>query len=229
MITNIKTLLDAQRIVSELEKRIIDLEEKQDPTSTGEESEIEGEIGSLRVIKNEENENLFEIKTEDGWKRPVVGNTPVTFKRLEDVSKSKTKKSIDELESSDDTTGGTEAKNTIYDEKDGKFILPRADYDSGWTANASDNAATTLEHSLETINFSIIDIQVSNSSTGSNATWVNAGTNLNDANKFGYIVQVVDSNNIKVGIGESGAAKFHCNGLEWENTEATHFRLRLWK
>jgi hypothetical protein len=227
--TKVDNMVAVQRALEEVKKELDFLRENLDTASSKNENEAEGRIGSLRIIDKENDESILEIKTKGGWKKLMVGETVVQLKKLKSNMKVPQKKSIDEIETDDDSTNDTVAKKTIFDEKAGKFVLPRPDYDSGWTINASDDAATTLEHSLNTTNFSMIDIQVSNSSTGSNATWLNAGTNLNDANRFGYIVQVVDSNNVKVGVGQSGAAKFHCDGMEWENAESTHFRLRLWK
>ena len=227
--TKVSDTSSIQRALDELKKELNAVKEKLDTSLIQDESEAEGDVGSFRIIDKENDESILEIKTKDGWKKLMVGQTVVQLKKLTSKMNVPQKKSIDEIEAEDDNTADTKAKETIFDEKVSKFILPRADYDSGWTINASDNAATTLEHGLNITNFSLIDIQVSNSSTGSNATWLNAGTNLNDANRYGYIVQVVDNDNIKVGIGQSGAAKFHCDGMEWENTEATHFRLRLWK
>ena len=232
LIKKINSLNDVSKALQDLEKVVNGLLASTNTPAEGDVSDIDGKTGDIRITQNEDKDYIYEVRAEDGWKTPVIGDSAVKFKEKPSSSSKKQKKSIDELESTDTTTGSKEAEKTIFDEKADKFVLPRADYDSGWTANASDNAATTLEHSLETVNFSIIDIQISNSSTGSNATWVNAGTNLHDSSdryKYGYIIQVVDSNNIKVGIAENGAAKFHCDGLEWENTEATHFRLKLWK
>ena len=125
--TNVQTFTDVQRALEELRNKIDDLESNQNPQPTGDESEADGEIGSIRVIKNSDKENIFEIKTDDGWKKPMVGNTPVSFKRLEEVSKTTTKKSIDELEATDTTTGDKVAEKTIYDEKADKFVIARHD------------------------------------------------------------------------------------------------------
>lgn len=154
ILTNVKSFSDTQRALDELKKKLEQLDEKQNPTPTGEESDLDGEVGSVRVIQNSDNENLFEIKTQDGWKRPVVGNTPVTFKKPEEASKTQTKKSIDELETSDTSTGGTEAQKTIYDEKADKFILARPDYDSGWaTWVRDDHAVVSSPGSREPLRF----------------------------------------------------------------------------
>ena len=46
------------------------------------EDETEGLTGSIRVIKNSDNVNLFEIKTDDGWKKPMLGESQILLKKL---------------------------------------------------------------------------------------------------------------------------------------------------
>ena len=48
-----------------------------DVTPTEKEDETEGLTGSIRVIKNSDNVNLFEIKTDDGWKKPMLGESQI--------------------------------------------------------------------------------------------------------------------------------------------------------
>ena len=155
--TNVKSFQDVQRVFDELKKKIDELTANQNPTPEGGESDLDGETGSIRIIKNKTEESLFEVKTEDGWQRPVVGETPVTFTNPEKASKTQTKKSIDEIESTDESTGDSKAQKTIYDEKADKFIMARADYDSGWQTwtladyrNGDDNPLT-LTHNLEVL------------------------------------------------------------------------------
>ena len=60
--TNVQTFTDVQRSLSELSKEIGLLKEMIDVTPTEKEDETEGLTGSIRVIKNSDNVNLFEIK-----------------------------------------------------------------------------------------------------------------------------------------------------------------------
>ena len=132
IITNVRSFPDVQRALEELKKALNFVKEKQNPSPELGESQLDGDVGSIRVISNNNEDALFEIKTEEGWKRPVVGNTPVTFGEVASISKTKTKRSIDEIETNDIETEGNVAKKTIFDEKADKFILARPDYISPW-------------------------------------------------------------------------------------------------
>jgi hypothetical protein len=223
--TTVKDFNDVQRALEAVKTELDLVKEKLNPASEDEE-DMSAAPGSIRIIKNTEEENLFEISTEDGWKKPVMGESPITLKNLVSNTRAPEKKSIDEIETEDSNKDKDTAKKTLYDEKAGKFILPRADYDSGWLQDASNDAAITIEHNLDTTVFSLVDLQVSNASTGANATWVRG---LVDSQAGGYVVQVKDSNNIFVGTEDSGPPRFDCAGLTWQDEYSTHFRLRLWK
>ena len=132
IITNVKSFPDVQRALEELKKALNFVKEKQNPSPELGESQLDGDVGSIRVISNNNEDALFEIKTEEGWKRPVVGNTPVTFGEVASIAKTKTKRSIDEIEANDIETEGNVAKKTIFDEKADKFILARPDHISQW-------------------------------------------------------------------------------------------------
>ena len=112
-----------------------------------------------------------------------------------------------------------------------QYLSRMPDYDSGWTEDAANNAVITLVHNLNTVVFILMDLQVSNSSDGSNATWLTELTEA-DSETTGYVVQVKDSDNVMVGTQAQGAADVDCAGLAsaggWEGL-STHFRLRLWK
>ena len=228
LFTNITSFSELNKELQEIEKRLNELGES--TASLPEEpKEEEGKIGDIRISPNVDKSYTFLVKTEDGWKTPVSdGGASIKFTDVPNIKNSlNEKKSIDEIESEDANTEETNAKKTIYDKKADKFVLPRPDYDSGWLEDANDDAVITVEHSLETTTFSLIDLQVSNSSTGANATWVNAVTDEGGEGAQ-YIVQVKDSNNIDVGTGTNGAPRIECSALTWTGL-ATHFRLRLWK
>ena len=224
--TKITTIEEAAKALQSVEKSFNKLLEKVNSPAEKELKETEGETGDIQVAQNLDKSYTFLVKTEDGWKTPVIGDSAIKFKDKPSTLSAEKKETIDEIESKDSSTGDTKAKKTIYDEKNDKFVLPRPDYDSGWTEDASTDAAITLEHNLNTVTFSLIDIQFSNSSTGANATWANSVT---DDDPGAYIVQVKDANNIYVGTGDDGPPSIDCAGLTWENQDATHFRLRLWK
>ena len=116
-------------------------------------SEVDGKVGDIKITKATPDSGpalyFLGVKTEDGWRKPVIGETPLTFKRLSSNVKKETKKSIDEIESTDTSTNDTIAKKTIFDEKADKFVIARPDYDSGWVDVA--NTQTTGTHNLESI------------------------------------------------------------------------------
>jgi|TARA_R110002012_G_scaffold179021_2_gene344451 hypothetical protein len=159
--TNVQNFKDVQRSLSELSKEVSLLKELINVTPAEKEDETEGLTGSIRVIKNSDSVNLFEIKTDDGWKKPMLGETQILLKKLQGNAKIVNQKSIDEIEAEDTDTDNDIAKKTIFDEKAGKFVLPRPDYDSGWVDMA--NTDTTGTHDLESV--PILGIwQVSNDS-----------------------------------------------------------------
>jgi hypothetical protein len=224
--TKISSFQDVQKSLQEIEKRLNELLLSVNKESETEVSDKDGKTGDIQVTQNVDKSYNFEVRTQDGWKTPVLGESAIKFTDKPSSFSQKIDKSIDDIESDDTSTGSTKAKKNIYDEKADKFILARPDYDSGWLQDASDDAAITVEHSLDTITFSLMDLQISNASTGANATWVNAITG-NEV-KDGYVVQVKDSNNIFVGTGSAGPPTLDCAGTTWEGV-SSHFRLRLWK
>lgn len=186
--TNIKTFEDANKALQEIKNQLNIMLERLGEGDFKEESETEGIIGDIRIIRNAENQNTFEIKTEEGWQKPVVGETLVSFKNQDETSKSPAKKSIDELEVTDTTTGDKVAKKTIFDEKAGKFVLPRADYDSGWIATAG----VTLDHNLETENFSLCQIFHNNDPDNISNRLINQGiVSVNTVNENQIAVSVI--------------------------------------
>tara|TARA_R100000995_G_scaffold84324_1_gene62649 strand:+ start:1377 stop:2186 length:810 start_codon:yes stop_codon:yes gene_type:complete len=130
--TKVNTFTEVQRSLEEIKNVLNTLSAKQIPDGVTDESETEGTPGSIRIVKNDLNQSLFEIKTEDGWKKPMVGKTAITFETIENNQKPIKAESIDEIEANDATTGDNKANNTIYDEKASKFILPRPDFSSSW-------------------------------------------------------------------------------------------------
>ena len=114
-------------------------------------------------------------------------------------------------------------------------------YDIGWLADASNDAAITIAHNLDTTDFPLVTLWVAQSDTGTNATLYNgdfpvfvsgstSGSSINTVvmKNTGYIIQIVDANNIKVGTAEDGPPRFHCAALSGEDTDFTHFRMRIW-
>jgi hypothetical protein len=147
--SKLTTFEDVQRALQDVEKSINQLSTSVNYQAEGEVTDKDGKTGDTRITQNKDKSYTFEIKTSEGWKTPVIGESAVKFKgKPSERSKFETK-SIDELQVSDDSTGNTIAKKTIYDEKADKFILPRPDYDSGWVTVVNQQTAGT--HSLGSV------------------------------------------------------------------------------
>ena len=160
ILSNVTTFYDVQKSLQEIEKILNSLSTA---TSTEAETEVEdteGESGNIQITMNEDKTYTFEIRTEDGWKTPLIGDSAVKFKDKPAAKSKNQKKSIDEIEADDTSTSAKVAEKTIYDEKADKFVIARPDYDSGWIdANASSSNGATLTHNLETIpKFGVVHI-----------------------------------------------------------------------
>lgn len=159
--TNVKDFQSVQRSLEAIRKELDELKNRLDIKSSGNEDEKSGTTGSFRVIKEDSNNNVLEIKTEEGWNKLYVGGSSIALNELESGSKSKNKKGIDQLESEDLLTDGDKAKKTIFDEEANKFVMPRADYISDWTAVGT----TALTHNLNTTSFSSIVVLANSSAS----------------------------------------------------------------
>ena len=200
--TKVQAFKDVNKSLQDIQKNFNELFKAVNTNAEGIASEAQGKSGDLKVTKNADGTFNLECNTSDGWKKMFVGDAEVLLK---DRAKVKSKPTV--------------AKK-----------LSSADYDSGWVEDAANDAAITLNHKLETQNFSLMDLRAAQSASGSNTTWIMFAMNhQSGGNIIGYIVQIADDNNVKVGTGPSGSPKFQCAGLSGEDTNFTHFRLRLWK
>ena len=154
--TKVTDFVTVQRSLEQIKAALEKLNSKQIGDGLTDELETEGVPGSIRIIKGKTNESYFEVKTAEGWRKPVVGDTLVKFKTIESNDKEPSPKSIEELEAEDAGDGGSKANNTIYDEKGGKFVIARPDFDSGWLrflrndAYVSADPPMQIVHNLET-------------------------------------------------------------------------------
>ena len=203
--TKITSIEDAAKALQNVEKSFNKLVDKINSPAEKELKETEGDTGDIQVTQNKDKSYTFEVKTDMGWKTPVVGETVIKFKDKIATFSKEVKKSIDEIETDDTNTGDTKAKKTIYDEKADKFVLPRADYDSGWTADGT----SALTHGLNTQDFSLVYVSHNNASDNTTSNIFN--------NKGGTsprtIVATTSANAISVTVS---------NGLDY-------YRIKLWK
>ena len=146
----------------------------------------EGKSGDIRVV-GEGTDTFLEIKTEEGWKTPVIGKSAITFKDKPAVIITPKKESINEIESNDTTTGSKEAEKVIFDEKAGKFVLARPDYKSDWIRVVhasykynSSNAAISFTHNLEVFP-SLIVFQIAPDEYNSSITSLSHGVVVPEA------------------------------------------------
>lgn len=205
--TNVKELSDVQRSLESIKNELDKLKEKLEVTPEEVEDETVGQVGSIRIIKNSDTESLFEIKDNEGWKKPMMGESQITLRKLTTNIKVPEKKSIDEIETEDTNTDSDIAKKTLYDEKAEKFILPRPDYDSGWTLDGT----SALTHSLGTEAIKLIQVSYNNAQDDTTSTIYNT----NDAGGSSPTAVVVTN-------GINAITATISNGLNY-------YRVRLWK
>ena len=152
IISNITGFADVQKSFQEIEKVLNSLMESTAAQAETQINEEDGKTGDIQISQNEDKSYTFEVRTEEGWKTPVVGDSAVKFKSKPAFKGQK--KSIDEIETNDTLTSGKLAEKTIYDEKADKFIMARADYDSGWQTwdlsehNEGGEEPLKIEHEL---------------------------------------------------------------------------------
>lgn len=170
ILSKVSTFADVQKSLQEIEKILNGLISSTRTEAESETAEEEGQTGDIQITQNLDKSYTFEIRTEEGWKTPVVGDSAVKFKNKPTFKD--TAKSIDKIEEEDTITAGKTAEKVIFDEKADKFILPRADYDSGWIATAG----VTLDHNLETENFSLCQIFHNNDPDNTSNRLINQGT-----------------------------------------------------
>ena len=204
--TSVKDFTAVQRALEELTKELNTIKEKLDASSS-DESERSGTEGAIRIIKDTPDNSLFEIKAKDGWKKPFIGESQVFLKAETSNVKFQEKKSIDEIEAEDAVTESSKAIKIIFDEKADKFILPRPDYDSGWTLDGT----SALTHSLGTEAIKLIQVSYNNAQDDTTSTIYNT----NDAGGSSPTAVVVTN-------GINAITATISNGLNY-------YRVRLWK
>ena len=151
----IKSFEDVQRALQELEKIINELSKDVNKEAETETSDAVGKTGDIQTTRNADGSYTIEVKTKDGWKTPVIGESAIKFKDKQSSISIPQTKSIDEIEAEDSNTGSSVANLTTFDEKSNKFILARPDYDSGWVEwdfsvrDTGNGSATMLQLSHE--------------------------------------------------------------------------------
>jgi len=216
ILSNVNAFPDVQKTFQDIEKILNGLI---DATVTEAETEVtdsEGESGNIQITRNEDKTYSFEVRTEDGWKTPVIGNSAIKFKdKPAEASKSQ-KKSIDEIEVDDTTTSAKEAEKTIFDEKANKFVMARPDFDSGWhewtmnERNGNDDTPLTIAHGLGVLPSTVMSFYAPDQSPGS-ITWFTPFTFGRGAGYDNGVGCYVDTTNIYMWAGEGNSLV----GIPW--------------
>ena len=162
ILTNVNNFNDVQKSLQELEKKINELLNSVNSSAESEVSDKDGKTGDTKITRNADASYTFEIRTEEGWKTPAMGQSLITFKDKPAQASKHKKESISDLETDDTTKGTSNAAKNIFDESTGEFSikhltenqtggLMKPDYDSGWIdvdANGTTGSGGTLTHNL---------------------------------------------------------------------------------
>ena len=238
--TKINTLEDAQRSLQELQKNFNLLVESVVSPAEKELKETEGQTGDIQISRNKDKTYTFEVRTEDGWKTPVLGDSVIHFKEKPKTFAKEQDKSLTEIKADDSSTGDTGANNTIYDEKNKKFVMPQPDYDSGWFAGPAQGTTDTIPHGLTEVNGNeaniLYTIYMRNSTDPDTATkWkIEEGSDVSndmsaldrwdvayDATNFYIYNDTSNSNsNVKWGVANGTTAYTDHSGM--------HIRIKAW-
>ena len=239
IISNIASFADVTKSLQEVEKALNGIVDSIKTPAEKELKETEGSTGDIQITQNADKSYTFEIRTEEGWKTPVIGNNAIKFKNKPAESAKNQDKSIDEIEVDDTSTGDSTAKKTIYDEKADKFVIARPDYDSGWVdmdRTAAAKRELTHTHGLSTT--SIVTAQCfvrdaygeSDGTAATNAVFPYFRTQDNDSRGWdGFYYEILETE-LKVWA-YSGHHIFHTydgvNGhRDWDRVDV---RILLWK
>ena len=131
------------KLTQQLEDRINKIESSSKSPSHKDVKETEGESGDVKVTKDEDGNYELAVRTEDGWKIPMIGETKI---KLKDKKKLEKKKDIEEISDEDEEKGSKKAEKSIYDEKNDKFSIDHfltPTYDSGWFSAETGKVYTT--------------------------------------------------------------------------------------
>ena len=187
ILSKVSTFDDVQKSLQEIEKALNDLTISVSNKAETEVSDEEGKTGDIQITQNKDKSYTFEIRTEEGWKTPVIGDSAVKFKSKPAFKDQD--KSIDEIETNDTTTGDKLAEQTIYDEKANKFVIARPDFDSGWIRyiwtdnNVDADPALSIAHTLGVLPTMIVAYLAPDQGSGNNGDSV-------DSSEITYFTQM---------------------------------------
>tara|TARA_R100001082_G_C4361368_1_gene159535 strand:+ start:983 stop:1729 length:747 start_codon:yes stop_codon:yes gene_type:complete len=205
ILTNVNNFNDVQKSLQELEKKINELLNSVNSSAESEVSDKDGKTGDTKITRNADASYTFEIRTEEGWKTPAMGQSLITFKDKPAQASKHKKESISDLEIDDTTKGTSNAAKNIFDESTGEFSVkhltgvPRPDYDSGWVTwdfseytVGADNPLT-LTHSLGALPTAVTVLFAPGQATGSVTWWSPLPSYLDSGYNHGIIYKVTST------------------------------------
>lgn len=228
--TKITSFADVQKSLQEIEKVLNELTQSVNSSAETEVSDKDGKTGDIKTQRNADGTYSFEVKTDEGWKVPALGDSLIKFKDKLNTIRQTTPKSIEELAESDASTGDSTANLTTFDEKNNKFVLPRPDYDSGWQAIDNSTHLRTTSGLVLTHNIGAMPKLVQLFCSEDNAEDEYHGTlhGLVENHSHG-ITYLVNSSTITIWTGDTAIFRLvHGNGT---NTDVTsgYIRAMIWK
>ena len=228
--TKITSFADVQKSLQEIEKVLNELTSSVNSSAETEISDKDGKTGDIKTQRNADGTYSFEVKTDEGWKVPALGNSLIKFKDKLNTIRQTTPKSIEELAESDASTGDSTANLTTFDEKNNKFVLPRPDYDSGWQAIDNSTHLRTTSGLVLTHNIGAMPKLVQLFCSEDNAEDEYHGTlhGLVENHSHG-ITYLVNSSTITIWTGDTAIFRLvHGSGT---NTDVTsgYIRAMIWK
>ena len=131
--TKIQSFEDVQRALQDIEKSLKSLSTSVNSQAEGEITDKDGKTGDIRVTQNEDKTYGLELKTEEGWKFPTVGESPVQ------LSGKKGEKARPDA-----------VVDKFKDELGGPSNFPNPDYQSEWV-NVPNNRIVPFTHGLGVI------------------------------------------------------------------------------
>jgi hypothetical protein len=195
-------------------------------------SDKDGKSGDVQITMNEDKTYTFEIRTKDGWKTPVIGESLVKFTDKPHPKSKNKKQSIDQIEADDSNTGAVKAKKTIYDEKSDKFVLPRPDYESDWTdvtSTGTDSVSYNFEHNLGTKLFKLVQVIFKDDSE--NVFYPTVGQHEDGTHNSGIYLLAATDDIVNVGTGNDYIYMHDNTSLSDSLTLITegYIKVMLWK
>ena len=78
--TKITSFADVQKSLQEIEKVLNELTSSVNSSAETEISDKDGKTGDIKTQRNADGTYSFEVKTDEGWKVPTLGNSLIKFK-----------------------------------------------------------------------------------------------------------------------------------------------------